>query len=411
MTTSIEKPTFSYRKSLLWFIVFLVIIQSATIYFLDISRPPWGDENHYIYTVLDFGREISLDTLKNFNREVSPPLGFIFYALWGRVFGFQVPVLRILSVIIAFITFLLMHRLAHITLENGLTALLSTAFIVLNPYMLGLTVFIYNDMVTIMFLVICCIAIIRKRPLVFLVSSACALVCRQYFVFLPAAAGLYFLIIYFREKDRHALKMAVMSALSGIPLGLLMVLWGGLGPSHRIRNEILGTDVRLYFHLSYLTLYICLMFIYLLPIVLLKWKVFYMNLKVLSVCFFLSWTYWLFPVAAAQSSLKYEITTVGYFHRFLAAVLKKQFLIDTVFFICFFMGLAMAAHIVMDLFRRYKSRKTDYIMFLDMAILAFLAIMPLSFMVWEKYFLLVLPLLCARVLLPINTQTREPEEI
>lgn len=411
MTTSLEKPALTYKRSLLYFIVFLIIVQSAAIFFLDIRRPLWGDEKHYIYTVLDFEKEISLNTLKNFNREVSPPLGFIFYALWGRAFGFQVLTLRIFSVIIAFITFILMHRLAHISLKDGWTALLSTAFIVLNPYMLGLTVFIYNDMVTIMFLVICCLAVIGKRPFLFLISSACALLCRQYFVFLPAAAGLYFLIRYFREKDNRNLMMTVMSVLSGIPLGLLMILWGGLGPSHSLRSEIMEAEMRIYFHMPYLTLYICLIFIYLLPVVLIKWRIFYTNLKVIIICFIISLTYWLFPVAPAYSSQKYGITTVGYFHRFLNTVLKKPLLVDMVFFISFFLGLVVTACIVIDLFKRCRDRNHDYAMFLDMAILAFLAVMPLSFMLWEKYFLLILPLVCTRILLFTNKQSQEPAEI
>jgi len=48
---------------------------------------------------------------------------------------------------------------------------------------------------------------------------------------------------------------------------------------------------------------------------------------------------------------------------------------------------------------KLRERSPDFSLLLDLTIIAFLLIMPISYLVWEKYFLLLLPLATVRILL------------
>src|SRR5262249_55109975 len=71
---------------------------------IALYRPPWGDERHYLETVRTFGRDLSVETLRTYPGELAPPLAFALYAGWGRLAGFEAPRLRLLSLVIAFVT-------------------------------------------------------------------------------------------------------------------------------------------------------------------------------------------------------------------------------------------------------------------------------------------------------------------
>ena len=114
---------------------------------LAFERPYWGDEIHFVETINRFGKNMGLNTIKHYN-EMSTPLPFMLYALWGRIFGFEIHILRILSVIIAVATYILFHWLLFLIFGNIKVASLTSAFLVLHPYMVGFSVFVFTDMET-----------------------------------------------------------------------------------------------------------------------------------------------------------------------------------------------------------------------------------------------------------------------
>jgi len=194
-----------YQKPLLQLLAFLLVFAGAVIA-IGINRPYLGDEAHFAETVRYFGNEISLNTLKSYN-EMSAPLPFVLYALWGRVFNFEIQTLRILSVIFALLTFVTFHYLLFSIFKESKIALATTAFFILNPYMVGLSIFVFTDMLAILFLIICCLAVKNKSPLLFAVASSLGLLTRQYFAFLAIAAGLYYLFSYKKARESRAIKM------------------------------------------------------------------------------------------------------------------------------------------------------------------------------------------------------------
>jgi hypothetical protein len=394
----------SYLKAILAFLVFLMVFQSVVISVADLKRPYWGDEDHFVPTIRQFGDGLSLNTLKHYN-ELSTPLPFIVYALWGRIFGFETHVLRLLSVIIALTTYLLFHRLLWVVFHNPRIAFLAGAFLAVHPYMVGFSIFVFTDMLPILFLILAAMALIRRSATGFGLAAAGALLCRQYYVFLPLAAGMFSLLAYKCEsrteepdpKRWGTLSMLLASVLSIAPLGMLFIFWQGFSPDNARR--ILYLQEGLSFHPSFFILYVCLLFIYLIPIVVVNWRNFYTSYRILIVCFVLSWVYWLFPVGSARYEIGIDVHIVGLFHHFLHWINPGGFFEQVVFFIAFLLGLPILLFLVKDCYLRVRDRKCDFALFLDMSILAFLVIMPFSYLCWEKYFMPLVPLVTIRTLL------------
>ncbi len=255
--------------------------------------------------------------------------------------------------------------------------------------MVGLSLFVFTDMIAILFLVICCIAIKKQSPVLFAFASAFGLLTRQYFVFLTVAAGLYYLIRYQKTKNVYLIKMLFSVLISCLPLLSLFALWKGPSPENSLRDLYLNEGF--YFHPHFLTLYVIQFFVYLLPIVLFCWKYIYKNVKVMVTAFIISWLYWWFPVSPSKPAMEVDVYTVGYFHRLVRLVLDVQYE-DIVFFLSFILGLPIVIGIMRDCYIRWKFNDLAFLFFVDLSILMFLVIMPFSYLVWEKYFLPVVPL-------------------
>ncbi|MBI4690353.1 MAG: glycosyltransferase family 39 protein [Nitrospirae bacterium] len=389
-----------YYRSLCILIAFLIIFEGVVIYYTDfLKRPYWGDETHFVETIHRFGEGITIDLLKHYN-EMNAPLPFVMYSIWGRIFGFDIYILRIFSVIVALITYVLFHRIMFKLFDDSKIALPASVFLVINPYMIGFSVFVYTDMSGIMFLIISCLAIVNSRPLLFAISTSGALLCRQYLIFFPVAAATYFILKLLKAKDRaSAGKMLVSCFISLLPLIFLISLWNGLSPDNVFRQQTPYVREGIYYHPESAVLYIIQMFVYLSPLILLFRKYFYNNYYVLAGCFIASWLYWLFPVVSSKLTMEAGIQTVGFFHRLLKSIFKEQLLIDGVFFLSFFLGLPLVYYFAKECYLRLRNGEADLRLLLDLLIILFLFVMPFSYQNWEKYFIPLVPFLLIRILM------------
>ena len=381
-------------EHLLRFLPFLVVFMIAIASIADLNRPYWGDEAHFVATVRHFGQGLDVDTIAHYN-EMSTPLPFVAYSLWGRAFGFDISILRILSMLIALATYLLFHHLVYRLFRRPGIAHLATAFLALHPYMVGLSIFVFTDMTAILFVVLFLLAVEKRSPFLLAMASTGGLLSRQYFVFLPIAAVLYYPLGHLWGRRDGTRKMTASIILSFCPLVLLFILWKGLSPDSPLRALYLGDGLG--FHPSSLTLYIGQFFLYLLPFVLYRWRDYYGDMKVLLATFVLSWVYGWLPVAPSAPALEAGIDTVGLFHRLVRATIGSRFE-GVVFYVAFWLGLPVVLSIAADGWRRLGAKSWDFVLFLDISIAAFLAIMPFSYLAWEKYFLMVMPLAIIQVL-------------
>lgn len=384
-----------YYRSLIILISFLLLFEGIVFYFGS-GRPYWGDEAHYVETIDQFGNDLSLNTITHYN-EMSTPLPFILYSIWGLIFSFDIRVLRVFSIVIAFATYLFFHKLAFELFNHIELSLLSTVFIAVHPYMVGLSVFVFTDMLAILFIVISCISIRERNPISLSISLACGLLCRQYLIFHVAAAGLYYFVEYCGTRRMDSIKMLSSCLISLAPLIILGVIWKGIAPDNEVKKIYMDEGWR--FHPSYLTLYVCQFFIYLLPVISISWRIFYKNGKTMFLSFVISGFYWLFPVRASKYQLDGNIHTVGFVHKSVKTVLGNQFVEDIVFYMAFLLGLPIIIFIIKDICLNWRDKKFGFEFFLDLSVISFLIVMPFSYLCWEKYFLPLLPLVTLRILL------------
>ena len=59
----------------------------------------------------------------------------------------------------------------------------------------------------------------------------------------------------------------------------------------------------------------------------------------------------------------------------------------------------MIAELLLDAVGRWRSDRVDFQLFLDLVVFAFLAVMPWSYLHWEKYLMPLIPVLVLRILL------------
>jgi hypothetical protein len=370
-----------------------LILESLLYFTIGINQPLWGDEGHFIKTIREFGDDISIHQLKHYN-EMSTPLPFILYALWGKTFGFQLYQLRVFSLVISLMVFILYFQLFSSIFREDRVSYLLISFLFFQPYMIGLSVFVYTDMLMMFFLGLVLYAVKDERKFLLFFCAAGGLLCRQYFIFIIIASSLLYLLKIHKKENQISKQMLFSSIISVVPLFFLFFLWGGLSPQNALKGIYLKEGA--HFQLSFLFLYVSLFSVYLFPLVLFYWKYFYKNRKVVISSLIISLSYFLVRIEPSQPAVEAGVYTVGFFHRFVRSIFGTQ-LEHFIFFIFFFFSLPVVLSFGQDLFRRIQNRNYDFCMFLDMAIISFLLLMPFSYVNWEKYFLPVIPLAAIQI--------------
>ena len=377
---------------------------AVTLTTFGLHRPCWHDECHFVETIRLFISDPSLSTLRHYN-EMSTPLPFILYAAWGTVFGDSLVSLRLLSVIIAVITICAYFYFFLKELGRPTAALFLTVFLALNPYMAGASIFVFTDMLAMLFLVLLCFAIRNRSPGLSFVASAAGLLCRQYFLFVVIASVAYCVWCFFLQKKRRDVFTAAGLAAGIIPLVALFFLWKGFCPVNEYRMRYMNDAF--VFHPNSVTLYGLQLFVYMLPVIYCFWKPLYLNRRRLIIALVASCSYWIFPVAVSAPGVAAGKFTVGYFHRLLR-IWPGESMEHIVFFICFMFALPIFISIISDTWRRLISRETDFTLFLDFLIISFFIIMPFSYLHWEKYFLPMVPIVALQLWTSPRTSIQKP---
>lgn len=395
-----------YQRSFVRFLTFLLIFQLVVVFVADLDRPAWGDEFHFVETVRTFGQGIDADLLRRYE-EMSTPLPFVIYALWGRLVGFELWQLRILSIIIALVTYLLWHRILFLRLKDRRAVLLLAIFLVVHPYMVGFSIFVFTDMLSILFILLAVHAVISHRPVQLGLALAGAVLCRQYAVFMTLATVVFYLLGWLQNRAKGAAGMLISSVLSLLPFGCLVLLWGGISPINRWR--LYYFEQGLDFHPEILTLYFCLIAVFLAPLLIYGRRLIYADRRITVGCFALSFLYWLFPVRASISAMETGVHTVGLFHRFLVYFLSHQMAVDIVFQLAFFLSLPLLIRIIQETYLVVRSQQYSFTLLLDFSIISFLLVMPFSYLGWEKYFMPLLPIVALRIVDLVRQSNNRPQ--
>lgn len=337
--------------------------------------------------MLLFADAVSLSNLKHYN-DMSTPLPFVVYGLWGRLVGTDLPHLRMLSLIVAVASFFLMYRLFLLLVRNPWFAAAAVIFIAMNPYMIGSSLFVFTDMSAVLFLVLTMLAVAKDRPWLLGVSLAGAVLCRQYLVFAVLAVGVYYLVHLFRGGGRKPVEMLAAVMLSCLPMAGLMLLWRGAAPDCEFRRVYLMEPLR--YHVVALHLYIAQMFMYMAPFAILAWRRLYRNRLIIFMAVILSVAYWVAPIQAPPFT---TMGTTGYFHRILRRAVGSESIEQLVFYLSFLLALPILLVTMADILKRLRSQRPDVWLFVSLLVPLFLLVMPLSYLHWEKYFIPLMPVM------------------
>lgn len=372
----------------IWFIFSFLSLLLIGIFLTRHSL--WGDEKHITETIRLFTNNLSLETIKDYP-EVTPPVFFIVYALWAKLTGFSIESLRIFSLIIALVTWQFIFYLTNLFTVKKSHSILLSLLIVLNPYFIGTSVFVFTDMLTILFVVLSVIMFIKNRFFFYVLFSSLAILCRQYSVIIPLSIIIYSILISIKEKNFYV-RFFIGSFISFIPLLILFIIWGNIAPVIGIKKWVVQNDQL--FNLSSINTYITFSIIYTLPLIIIffyKWKDYRVTDLVISFVFTLILLF--FPIKPSEAALQQtDVRTLGLAHKYFVFLLGSESLFLKLIFGTFLLiGCYLTTVLIRQLSIRIFGTGLNRNMIFPIIWIVFLLVMPFSYQVWEKYLTMVLP--------------------
>ena len=395
----IDRTTVQKMKDF-WYTIFqnyfvLWILCSMSILLIlamvGIHRPFWGDERHYFETIKLFEQSEYPKILFDYP-EVTPPLFYIVFAMLGKFVGYTLFSFRAISLVIAFIASVLMFLLTEKCLGEPRKTFFLCLILMLNPYFLGLSLFVFNDMAALLFLLGSAICFINNKYLFSAVFLGLGLLCRQYIIFAVCAMWLtQFLESLFSHNWKATQKFSLYVILAILPLAILMIFWGGMAPPSGVQKWI-GPESRHWSPQSFI-MYIAFSGLYLLPVLYLS-KI---NRFKLNWIFFASLGLglfsFLFPLEASiVSQAQIQGNTVGLAHKAIVFLVGHGPVESVIFYGITSIGFWILLSFLQNDIQRIKMKYVKKENMFSISIYFFLCIMPFSYQRWEKYIVLLLPL-------------------
>lgn len=378
----------------IWFIFSLVFLTVDVT--LSIRLPFRGDERHIVNTIKLFTTNLSFETIKNYP-EVTPPFFFVFYATWAKIFGSSIESLRILTLIISLIAWQLVFYLISLFVKNKIHVLLLSLLIIINPYFLGTSVFVFTDMLTILLCLSAVILFLKDRYYSFLIFCSLAILCRQYAIIFPLSIIVISIINLLNGKPIN--KRYIFGTIFALlPLMILFFIWGNIAPSNGIQKWVVPSLH--FYNVSYINTYITFSIVYLLPLIIVfLYKKIGFNLSNVGIALIIFLILLQFPITpSAAALLQTDIRTVGFAHIALRKLLGEESLmlkitLGVLLFLGCYINVVLIKYFLMEIKNKIYRKEMIFIIIW----ILFLIVMPFSYQVWEKYLLLVLPFLVLNI--------------
>ena len=179
-----------FTQSILLFIPLIILYELGLVFFIGLNHSLWGDERHFYEAILFF-KKLDLKKIVDY-KEVTPPLVYLLYATWGKLVGFELFALRILSLFVSAGVGISFYYIIWLIFRKKTLAIIGAFLFMLNPYVIGMSIFIYTDMLTILFILLLLIGMLKNNILLMSLSLGFALLTRQYSVIFLVAISVYF---------------------------------------------------------------------------------------------------------------------------------------------------------------------------------------------------------------------------
>ena len=345
-----------------------------------------GDEFHFYPTIRQFAEDPSWNTLLYYN-ELTTPLTFIFYAAFGTIANLDILTLRLFSVIISVATLYSIYKLGLVYLSDHFKAFVLVLLFSLNPYFIGLSIYVYTDMLTLFFMFWVFIFYKNNHAVGYALAAAAAILCRQHSLLIILSVLFSHLFIGFYKKDKIQRSFVFASLLSFVPSFLLFYFWNGLTPNGPMSEKMRA--FQLVYEPSAITTYLFSIALYSIPLILYYRKDIFMIAEKYWLLGF-SLLYFLFPVKPALCAVKDGVFSVGIFHKSLIKFLSPIF-VDSVLYVFFTAGVFLVFYFFKHIKIDFQKQTNLWSVAMGFSILTFVIIMPFSFQIWEKYVLIILP--------------------
>ena len=219
-----------YALLALPFLIGIAVLQGLTV---EIDTFHGSDARVYqLPTILQLSERLDLSSYPS----AQTPLFHLIMAGWGKLVGFELWKLRLLSVAISYgMALALLHLLRRATPLGAWPAFALTLLFVLSPYVLGASFTLLTDNLALLFALLALERIERFRThgslgafALACLAIAGAVLTRQSFLWLALVAA-WFLLRSRMPLSRRAAGAALLG-LALVPLAALVVEWGGLVP-------------------------------------------------------------------------------------------------------------------------------------------------------------------------------------
>jgi hypothetical protein len=343
--------------------------------------PLHGDEATFYPITIQFSARAlpPVQLLRSYEQSQTPLMFFVF-GLVGRAVGFDLWKLRVGVALLSYLTLLLFFHLCRASFDSTKPwlSIYATAALALSPYYLGTSLYYYSDIPCLFAMMVALTLYLSGRPLGGAIAAGAALLTRQYSVFLPVAYALTSIMMKERRPWRD-LRRWTMLVLPFAMLVPLIVLWKGISPQNHLRESVRQAG---YVHPEFVNYLVLATGVYSLPLAILRTREIFQRQRLLTVGL-LTPLFWLAIPRPNPEVMNPQVRTLGY----LDIALSKTFGDHKT--IPYFLLWMLGCLILYEVFQIERYEANKLILF---AIVGFFLMHLFAPSVWDKYLLMVLPL-------------------
>jgi hypothetical protein len=197
-------------------------------------------------------------------------------------------------------------------------------------------------------------------------------------------------------EKKILLRYSIYAFISILPYIFLIIIWKGLSPPSGIQKFI--PEQTLHWNPHAFTTYVSFSVLYILPVLLVFTKRLWTYRRFLIPAFAAGCIYLIIPVGVSEvTRYQNNLETVGLAHKYLISLIGSGLISDIILYMFFSLGLWILIIFLKEDIMALSSGKIPYFILFSAIIYSFLIVMPLSYQIWEKYLIMIIPIISIRL--------------